>query len=334
MTFHSSARCSARPSRTRSRRRWTTWCRSHLDAPIERYEFFAASSGSVHGVRLVDGRSVVVKGYRPSVSRAYLDAVASVQRAFAESGFPAPRPLVAATPCGAGHLAAEGMLRCRGDADGHDPMVRAVLARGFATFVGLGEPHRALLEGVAHPLTAPEGELYPVPHSPRFDFVATGRGAEWIDELRAESLARLRSTPAGRSVVVHGDWRIENVRVEEGEIRAVYDWDSVHIEREPAALAPAAVTFCVDWTRPGRRFPSPSEIAAFVREYEVARDADFEPGSDAVLAAAMVAALSYGARCEHAIQHELPSGDDSQRGLLRRIGAPLLERGLEALDDL
>ncbi|MBM3673673.1 MAG: hypothetical protein FJW88_01790 [Actinobacteria bacterium] len=310
------------------------WCLAHLGGAIEAYEFFEASSGSVHGVRLTDGRSVVVKGHRASVRRDYLDAVASVQGALATDGFPAPRPLVPATPCGSGHLAAEVMLRCRGGADGHHPAVRAVLARGFARFVRLGEPHRARLEGVSHPLTAPDGALYPVPHSPRFDFAATRGGAEWIDELRMESLARLRTTSAGRSVVAHGDWRIENVCVDGGEIRAVYDWDSVHIDREPAALGPAAVTFSADWTRAGPRFPSPSEVAAFVSEYEVARGADFDDGERAVLAAAMVAAATYGARCEHSIPHQLPSDDDSQRGLLRRIGPPLLDRGIEVLDQL
>jgi hypothetical protein len=37
------------------------FCCEHLGASVERYEFFATSVGSVHGVRLRDGRRVVVK---------------------------------------------------------------------------------------------------------------------------------------------------------------------------------------------------------------------------------------------------------------------------------
>ena len=40
----------------------------------------------------------------------------------------------------------------------------------------------------------------------------------------------------------HGDWRIENLGVTDGHLVAVYDWDSVHVERESVALASAAST--------------------------------------------------------------------------------------------
>jgi hypothetical protein len=307
------------------------WCRVYLDAAVDRYEFFDASSGSVHGLRLVNGAEVVVKGHRPSVTRTHLDAIASVQNGLADAGFPAPRPLVAATRVGRGYLTAEEMLRSDRAADGHDPVVRRTLARGLSSFIDAATQYRDTFTTTIHPMTVAAGELYPPPHSPRFDFAATAAGAEWIDALRSESRARLWLNDDGRWVVAHGDWRIENVRVRGDEIVAIYDWDSVHVEREPIALASAATTFSVEWTRSGTKFPTPHEIAEFVAEYEQARGAPFTKGEGALLSAAIVASLSYGARCEHADPGRPPEGDDSHRGLLARIGEPLLEVGLDAL---
>src|SRR5205085_1344548 len=102
--------------------------------------------------------------------------------------------------------------------------------------------------------------------------------------------------------------------------------------REPTLIAPAVTTFSVDWTRPaGARFPRPAEMAAFVAEYEAARGTEFTEPERRLVAASMVASLSYGARCEHADRGEPPAGDDCQRALLQRLGRPLLDQGLDAL---
>src|SRR5262249_26068183 len=52
-----------------------TWVHDELGSHIDHYEFFDASSGSVHGVVLEDGREVVVKGHRAAVTAAFLTAV-------------------------------------------------------------------------------------------------------------------------------------------------------------------------------------------------------------------------------------------------------------------
>ena len=310
------------------------WCRVHLGAPIERYEFFESSSGSVHGVLLTDGRTVVVKGHRAAVTRDYLAAVTGIQRALADSGYPAPRPLAGPVAVGGGHVTAEVMLDRSPHLDGHDPAVRAALAAGLAQFVARARPHRAGLARVAHPMSVPDGALYPTPHSPRFDFAATAAGAEWIDDLAARARAGLRSSPDVPDVVVHGDWRIENLCVRAGRLVGVYDWDSVHVAGEVAAVATAATTFSVDWNQPaGNRFPHRHEIGAFVRDYEAARGDALSTVERDVLAASMVASLAYGARCEHADSGRPPSGDDSQRGLLARLGPTLLDHGLAALQE-
>ncbi len=307
-------------------------CRELLGTGIARYEFFESSSGSVHGVTLTDGRGVVVKGHRPGVTRRYLEVVRAVQRDLARIGFPAPQPLAGPVPIGEGHLTIDEMLRCGEHADGHDPAIRAALAQGLAQFVEDTRNHRDAFRAVSHPMKVADGEIYPPPHSARFDFAATRVGAEWIDALATRAYAALRARPDGEWVVVHGDWRIENVCVGDGTLRAVYDWDSVQCQREPIAVASAVTTFSVDFTRPaGEWFPAPREMLAFVDDYEAARDRPFTAGERRLLAVSMVASLAYGARCEHADREQPPRGDDCQRALLARLGNPLLDEGLDAL---
>jgi hypothetical protein len=308
------------------------WCRVYLGAPIERYEFFESSSGSVHGVVLRDGRSVVVKGHRAAVTHDYLVAVRDVQAALTASGYPAPRPLAGPVAVGGGHVTAEVMLDRSPGVDGHDPGVRAAVAAGLAQFIELSRPHRDRLGRVAHPMRVPDGGLYPTPHSPRFDFGSTALGAEWVDKLRSRATKRFRSSTEIPGVVVHGDWRIENLSISGRQLVGVYDWDSVHVAAETTAVASAATTFSVDWNQPtGRRFPGVREIGAFVSDYEAARGEEFTADECDILAASMVASLAYGARCEHADTQRPPTGDDSQHGLLAILGEALLDDGLAAI---
>jgi Ser/Thr protein kinase RdoA (MazF antagonist) len=307
------------------------WCRGNLGAGIAQYHFFDSSSGSVHGVRLRDGRDVVVKVHRPDLTLAYLDAISTVQRAFAERGLPASRPLTGPVPYGPVHITAETMLESGQPADGHDPTVRAALARGLARVAVVG---RAMdldgIDALHHPTAMPPDALYPPPHSARFDFDATAAGAEWIDAYARRARTVLATADPGPDVLVHGDWRIENANVAGGEVVAIYDWDSVCVEPELYAVATSSVTFCVDWSRPvGEHFPTNAEIRAFIGEYEIARGAPFSDAQRGLLAARIVYGLSYGARCEHAVNY--PEVADSQQALLRRLADPLLDHGLDAL---
>jgi Ser/Thr protein kinase RdoA (MazF antagonist) len=217
--------------------------------------------------------------------------------------------------------------------DGRDPASRGALARGLVAFVALARavfPHGD--DRLVQPMTVPDGALYPEPHSLRFDFAATSVGAEWIDDLARTARAQLAQCEVPPSVLTHGDWRIDNVRVDGGRVIAIYDWDTVCMQPEVSSVASAALTFSVDWDRPvGERFPAPADIRTFIAEYEHARGAQFTAVELSWLAAAMVAALAYGARCEHADVNEHPSFGDSQQGLLRTLGPGLLADGLDAL---
>src|SRR4051812_49728071 len=86
------------------------WCRENLGADPVGAEFLAASVGCVHGLRLDDGRRVVVKVHPPRASTRYLEAMQAVQRALARAGFPAPQPLPPPAPPARGTALAENPL--------------------------------------------------------------------------------------------------------------------------------------------------------------------------------------------------------------------------------
>ncbi len=143
---------------------------------------------------------------------------------------------------------------------------------------------------------------------------------------------RCSAGAAAPLVLTHGDWRVDNVRVQSGRVTAIYDWDSLSLEPEASAVATAARMFCCDWDQTSHpRFPSPAEIAAFIAEYEHACDAWFNQHERVLLAASMVASLAYGARCEHSVA--VPEVADSKRAMLRALGPSLLTDGLDALRD-
>jgi hypothetical protein len=56
------------------------FCSRELASAVERWEFFEASVGSVHGLRLRGGRRVVVKVHGPRVAVEFLSAVRTVQQ--------------------------------------------------------------------------------------------------------------------------------------------------------------------------------------------------------------------------------------------------------------
>ena len=304
------------------------WCVTNLGADIERYHFFGSSSGSVHGVQLRDGRDVVVKVHRPDLNFAFLDAVTTVQRAFADNGLAAPRPLAGPVPFGPVHITAETMLDTGPAADGHDPAVRGGLARAgprrrSGTGFGARRNRRAPPpHGHAHERALPAAALGPLR-------LRGHRGRRRMDRRPRTRAGRdvLAHGDAGPEVLVHGDWRIENVNVAGGEVVAIYDWDSVCIEPELYAVRDVDVHVLRRLVASGRRaLPVERRDACVHRRVRVSRGTPFSEAHRDLLAARIVYGLAYGARCEHADLH--PDVADSQQGLLHRLGDTLLARGL------
>lgn len=274
------------------------FCGQHLGSRIARYEFFATSVGSVHGVRLRDRRRVVVKAYRREIDLVHLAAVQRAQARLACGGFPAPSPVQAPAPLERGVAIVETLMD-RGDwVDAHDPAVRMAVACGLAQFIEHARPLVAM-PGIA---SWREGyaRLWRQPHHRRFDFPATARGAEWIDQLAAQARQLLDEDLSGEPVVGHGDWRVEHLRFTDGALSAVYDWDSLAVGPEPVFVGAAAHAFTADWSIYGHRcIPTVQESLAFIADYETARGAQFSHGECWAAHNSLVATMAYSGRCEY-----------------------------------
>jgi hypothetical protein len=276
------------------------FCERALLAPIAAPEFFDASVGAVLGARLADDRRVVVKVHGPRTSARYLEAMQTVQHALADAGFPAPAPLAPPQPLDAGIAVAETLLDAGERADGHDPAVRRTMARELARLVALCRGVRDVDGLHENAMATDPADLWPRPHDDRFDFAATTPGAEWLDAIARRARAA-RDRDAGDVVVGHTDWRVQHLRFAGGELTAVYDWDSLAIQREPVLAGGVAHLFAADWAAGDdhAQFPTLDEALAFVADYEEGRGGPFDAGQRAVARAALLYAMAYTARCEH-----------------------------------
>jgi hypothetical protein len=274
------------------------FCAAHMGAGVGEYDFYAASVGSVHGVRLRDGRRVVVKVHRGDTDRDHLRAVQRVQQHLNNAQFPGPRPLLGPTPLARGLAVVESTLDEGIWADGHQSEVRRQMAAALARLVEICRP-LAGLPGLKS-IRGSARDLWLAPHDRRFDFPGTSRGAEWIDGLACAANEQLDRLAGGPVVLGHGDFKIEHLRFRDGAVSAVYDWDSLGVGPEPVLVASAAYAFTADWSREDYQcVPTLDESLSFIADYETARGAPFTPEERQMTSAGMVSFLAYGARCEH-----------------------------------
>jgi hypothetical protein len=289
-----------------------------IRAVARRYEpeaeevfFFRASVGALFGVRRRDGSRAAVKVNKLFNDPAYFEEVQRLQGALATAGFPAPRPVRRV-----GTVTVDAWLDTGSFRDAHEPGVRTAMATTLARFVEVAtatglRPRREFLR--------PAGALWPRPHNVLFDFEATAAGAEWIDELARAALdGRDR---CGREVVGHTDWSAKHVRFDESlRPTALYDWDSVTVDREPVIVGTAAASFTYteELGHTVVMWPSLDETLAFVDDYERARGGAFDAAERRAVGAACVYLRGYAARCTHAV------GGDARLLALDEFAAALL----------
>ena len=137
-------------------------------------------------------------------------------------------------------------------------------------------------------------------HNPIFDFVATARGAEWIDEIARTAR---RSFTDSRPQVGHSDWGAKHVRFVDRRVRVVYDWDSLSAQAEEQLVGTAAATFTANPVLHEGAYvaPTPDEVRAFVEEYSDARRAPLTSAERRSVHASAAYIVAYSARCEHAL---------------------------------
>jgi hypothetical protein len=284
-----------------------------LEPATEEIFFFGASVGAIFGVRLRDGSRIAVKVHKLFTDEVYFDELQRLQAALADEGYPAPRPLGRK-----GLVTFEEWLDDGAFRDAHELDVRRAMAGALAEFIRRAtatgfRPRRPFL---------PHGDdgLWPRPHNALFDFDATVAGAEWIDEI-ARAAKPVGRGDTGREVVGHTDWSAKHLRFDAAlRPTAVYDWDSVTVDREPSHVGTAAGSFTyTEELGPGvALWPSVEESLAFIDEYENARGAPFDPDERRAAQAACVYLRAYAVRCGHAF------GTDVRESRLRELAEALL----------
>lgn len=309
------------------------FCERSLGARVSGARFYRVSVACVAGLDLEDGRSVVVKAQRGQRKEAYLRACVAFRRLLVEEGFPCPRPLSEPVRVGPAWVTAEELTLAGSPADAHDPPIRRAIADSLARLVSIGErfPDRGSF-GRAWFTGLPEGQVFPRPHSPFFDFEKTAEGAEWIEAFAKEARARRGEGDTGESaprVVGHFDYRVEHLRFDGAKVVATYDWDSLHHERLPVLIGALAPHFTADWQRDDVvRAPSLEEMRAFVSDFEASRGLPFSPAERRLLSASCVYSTAYTARCNHASNPREEGWNGDLRPFLRAHGRALLEAGL------
>ena len=276
------------------------------------------SVGASVTVTLPGGAEVFVKVWPGTVDATALAAQVEVQAVMASRGFPAPAVLMGLSALGPGW--AVGMAYDRGGVatDVRHPGIRRLMARGLARFVSEADVCRSV-GGLPRRTLPVEGVIWPRPHSVLFDFEATARGAEWIDEKARPALATMRSAES-RAVVGHHDWSAKNMRMGPDGIAVLYDWDSVFLDRQTFTLGYAAAHFPVTWDLDVPETPAVGDVESFVREYEEARGATFTRPDLAEIAASATYARAYKARCEHALDPDGARWRGSSRESLKANG--------------
>jgi len=110
------------------------WCERWLGSAVSEVVFEAGSLSAVAGVRLADGRAVVVKARR---SAPRLQAAYAVHRHVWRCGYPAPEPLVPPTPLDAAQSASAEQLVPGGEIGGRSSGDAARSAEALAALIGV-----------------------------------------------------------------------------------------------------------------------------------------------------------------------------------------------------
>lgn len=252
--------------------RWVDeWCARELGSRPAEMLFGEHEVSDVVGVRLEDGREVVVKRRLDQNGRAA--ACVEVQRAVADSGFPCPRPLTPALFDGGFATHAEewcpGGEILRGDSPGIAATYAHLLAELMSQLV-----HIEARPPLPNPMWVRwdhEGPGPFAPHPQHDAHAARVQVPEWIDATARRVQERLRRSGLP-SLIGHADWEAQNLRFSGREIHVVHDWDSLARLPEAAIAGAAAGAFS------SVEIPTLAPLAssaAFLDAYETSRGVTF-----------------------------------------------------------
>lgn len=285
------------------------WSQVHLGSRAERLLFDARPLSDAFGVRLADGREVLVKARPTDGSRAH--ACVEVQKRAAAAGLPCAAPLTDATERDGRTIHAEewrpgGSVR-QDDGLEHAAQAAQVLAAVMRVTLTVNLSLRSFL---------PNPVWVRWEHSgsgawPRFDPVDAQQACtgielpQWLEEIQRRIQARLRraSLPL---VVGHVDWEAQNLRWEGHTIHTVHDWDSLAALPEAAVVGAAAGAFA------STDIPTLAPMAsseAFLSAYEEAAGRRFTSDEVEVAWAASMYPAAHNARGEVLFENPRVAGD-------------------------
>ncbi|MBR7836730.1 hypothetical protein KDL01_25845 [Actinospica durhamensis] len=265
----------------------SAWCARHLGSEPEETLFSAGHLSRVFGLRLRDGRAVVVK-VRAAEPR--LAGCTEVQRHLWQAGFPCPQPLAGPLPLSAAEtaLAMDCAVNAETLVTGGAPYPAADLASQ-----GAGSPGAAAFAGLLARLIAlapapdqvsdlapppawvhwdhPHPGVWPPPDDRDVDLNAFPETA-WLDELGQATRARLAATRDAEPVIGHCDWESHNLEFRAGEPWVVHDWDSVVCAAETVIVGVAAAM----WPAGSESFGADiAQSEQFLEAYQRARGRAF-----------------------------------------------------------
>jgi hypothetical protein len=250
------------------------WCRRWLGADPVEVLLRAGYLSEVTGLRLADGRGVVVKARPPSPR---LRGCVAAQAALAAAGFPCPRPLAGPATLGALAATAEELVP-----GGHllppGPDAAARFASLLAELVRLAPDPAALPTLRPSPPWAAWDHDHPglwPPPDDRDGDLNDHPGPAWLDRVAArvrDRLAGLRLAP----VVGHADWESQNLRWDGVRPLAVHDWDSAVAQPEAVVAGLAAAV----WPAAGDpgQAATVEQTGQFLAAYEHARGRPWTAG--------------------------------------------------------
>lgn len=274
--------------------RLASWCATALGSPPVAELFRAGNLSRVLGLRLADGRQVVVKARRAAARHR---GCVEVQRRLWVAGYPCPRPL-------AGPDRLDGW-----DLTGEEHRPGGSLLPLDAAAPGRFAAALAALVAAAPPAgTVPS--LEPPPPWVAWDHARPGRwpatattptdldavpGPGWLDGVADRARVRL-GEGAGVPVVGHVDFESQNTRWLDGRLHAVHDWDSVAARPEAALAGSAAAVFPATGAR--GEAASVEQGQRFLDAYAAARGRPFATEERELAWAAGLWTLAYNAKVE------------------------------------
>jgi hypothetical protein len=298
--------------------RLARWCTDHLGSPPADEIFRSGYLSSVIGLRLADGREVVVK-VRPSSPR--IAACVEVQRRMFQAGYPCPRPLTGAAPFGDDMATAEAYVPGGAMLPSADQAAQA-FAEAFARLIT--QAPRPVEVPALDPAPSwaawnhAENGLWPRPEDPDVNLNEVA-GPQWIDDAGRQARDRLRAG-GSEAVIGHCDWLASNLRWSGDALVVVHDWDSMTADSEPVLAGFAAALYS---TVSANELATIRDTERFLIAYCQARGRKFTRNELERSWAAGVWTRAFDAKHQYAVGRPVTSLSETEaRERLRRAGMP------------